>query len=891
MICPRCGKEADIPEGDNCCSNCYEWVECHKCGTYHEQDNTVDGNNWCNDCVSEHATRCDQCNELVEETITVDDEEWCQCCVDNHTITCENCDTITNSDNSHRVGGAWWCDCCFRNEAVSCDVCGEYFQSSEEVYTLQEDELVCQSCVDSGAVEYCDENDNYFLARRGCTCGCTTTYSGGMNRGVAGYGCHGEFKVKNSYKGSPAFGLEMEVGNYPSRESRDLMVKEFYAKLGWDFAYPTSDSSLGQYGIEFIGHPLSALDHVGDERYDEFFRQLINSEAFCDQNSSGCHMTTDRVSFKSDDAVRGALAIVKRFEDALLCFTAGEIDRRKSYAKSEWSSNKDPLIGAGNQGKYSAVNIGKRSLVEFRIPGMQLDIKRHLAQIQLYHNLMDWCNRVEDWKTAGSVTFDEVFLPVLYQDSIDDVIQVGLKTGEMCFDPPQLVIASCKKVTGGEIGTVGGVQCVYKIDKDVSKYNLYPNQREVKPGDFIYCEYSRRLGIALDYTRSYAQVRVISRSIIPVKVGQEYTVTADGLCAEFKMHYSYRAYDYNARDMKIDGRVFSEHPAIDVVCGCSIIRAGDYVYNGSMWSISYETTLNKRGLEVCRGASPFKEESGRMYFGDNRNNVILSFNEGVDYLNLGFIEDEFNDYDLMVTNLSALKRFQGSMFTGRVSASIPAIGKVEVDPSMFYLADNGIIFDKTMNFIFLGRQSNSSQLCLYPRKSGSIRVGDLVITSIMKSTPEIRIYKDGVNLITMEFPQAISIDTEYAPISFKTEFNRVGCDILDKSQIDGIHCGATHFMSNDITRLFGMTDGRAVRFGDLIIVKGNLHFVRGSYQSSSRGYCVNEYVVVRPLRSGEIKGLFSNGDHGTLSVAVTESGSFKVEIKHGTEVKLCYYVR
>ena len=467
--CPRCGEEHELDEDpaftkDSGCSECDHWVQCDHCGKWVESTHSVrcgDGmEEWCDECADDHSFSCGRCGTVHHNSDEIDVhnrgvESWCPSCADRYTWRCANCDALLSSrEDSHSTENGEICSCCV-DDHYYCEDCNLWFPDGED-------------------------------------CNCDSSSSGRFR--VAGYGQHGDFKIRNNWGTvrlkPPAIGLEMEVGNFPGRSSRDDFGDEVYADLGNDFAYPTADGSLGEYGIEFIGHPIGAMDHVSMyEKYGQFFDGLIEHNATVSENPSGCHTNFGKECFVSEDAIRCAIIACVRFYDALMMFTdAGCVSKRMTYCKvADLYSGEDPISQCRSNGKYSIVNIkehdGAHGIVEFRLAGMTLDRDRHLAQIQLYHNLVAWANKNHENNEAASyASFGEIFLPVLFQDSIKDVIVCGEKIGSLPLGDPSIMQSNADGVTTfrGAVGhvldfVVGIAQrnCVYDVDF------------RAKPGDVV----------------------------------------------------------------------------------------------------------------------------------------------------------------------------------------------------------------------------------------------------------------------------------------------------------------------------------------------------------------------------------------------------------------------
>jgi hypothetical protein len=216
-------------------------------------------------------------------------------------------------------------------------------------------------------------------------------------------------------------------------------LDEGWDEFGTEFAYPTEDGSLDDSGVEFIGHPWDAWKHLSEfDQYDKLFSLLGDAGATLKTHASGCHMNIHMDAFGSKDAMRAAVVAVNRFRSALWLFTPERtLSARQGYAGGvRFSDGTDPLILIERTGKYSVANWKSgENIMEFRIPAMVLEPERFMAQIQMYHNLVVW----SIGKTAAEASiasFDEIFLPILFQPTITDVIEAGRKVAPECIGSP-----------------------------------------------------------------------------------------------------------------------------------------------------------------------------------------------------------------------------------------------------------------------------------------------------------------------------------------------------------------------------------------------------------------------------------------------------------------------
>ena len=382
VICPRCG--AEIEEGDlhdDHCNICEDWFKCEHCGAWTDPEGDGAGDD-------------------------VEGEIWCRLCFDNDTYWCEHCEEFHTTSNEVHTGRRTtqnWCDRCVSSDAWTCNDCNENFADDQDYITVG-NERVCDSCSEDGYI-YCCECEEYRRDNDPCDCN---------NRceGVADYGDHGNFVKKNTSVDPKCivFGAEMEIYSFGNRDEQKEAVARFYKELGHDFAFPTEDGSLDDTGVEFITHPMSVVDWMTDERLDMFMDIMAENGAETRCNS-GCHLTADRSAFVSEDALKAAIVAVTRFRTALLTFS--ESQDRGSYCLGV-DLSQDPLDSVGSIGKYSCVNVKRREdLVEFRTPGMTLDVEQFRVQIQLYANMIHWSNTVASYSEAFTADWKEVFMPVI----------------------------------------------------------------------------------------------------------------------------------------------------------------------------------------------------------------------------------------------------------------------------------------------------------------------------------------------------------------------------------------------------------------------------------------------------------------------------------------------
>lgn len=415
--CPRCGEMVEVDSEDeeyDHCDNCEDWIECECCSEWKNPegsgfvhvtlDNASESKEWCESCISDNAYWCEHCEEYFE-------------------------DELNSVSTGRRSPEKHFCDTCCSSEAWKCEDCDQWFMY--DVDNAGYDYMnLCQSCYDDNH-HFCEHCDSSYHNDHPCDCDDDDDEErdgGSCGERIKPYGQHGRFKKHETLPG-PMIGLEMEVGSFDSPNNG--LMDDYVTTLGEDFAFPTRDGSLSRAtGIEFIGHPRTALDHLaiwGD--YEKFFELMETHEARLDLYPSGCHTN---MKLLREDGMRAATIAVERFRSALMLFTdPASRRRRESYVHHEQSIKDDPKDWQTQKGHGATQLKPHDDLVEFRIAGMTLDIHRFHAQIQLYHNLWSWCDDTKDPWLASYIPFDEIFLPTMFNNHIADVIEMGMSIGPM----------------------------------------------------------------------------------------------------------------------------------------------------------------------------------------------------------------------------------------------------------------------------------------------------------------------------------------------------------------------------------------------------------------------------------------------------------------------------
>ena len=127
-----------------------DYANCEKCGcSLHDADacnyRNSDGP-YCYGCFRKLFTYCGHCDEYHSSSQTVqvgsNQEEWCDDCVDNHAVECDGCGYLIDESDIYGVDGGQYCNDCISD----CDHCGVMMVTDDSV--SYQWGSVCQACND-----------------------------------------------------------------------------------------------------------------------------------------------------------------------------------------------------------------------------------------------------------------------------------------------------------------------------------------------------------------------------------------------------------------------------------------------------------------------------------------------------------------------------------------------------------------------------------------------------------------------------------------------------------------------------------------------------------------------------------------------------------------------
>lgn len=492
-------------------------------------------------------------NELIADPDAAREISWCGIYEPVYTVlseeeikartsVCDCCGGLTKKGTRRTVktplGPRMWGSNCVSRRAVKMGN-GRWIDPSmvERVHNGDTVILVESECIDTDTLDWCDEHQFWHVRDS-----CPLCAQARATLSVAAYGGHGAFRVHERH--SFALGLEMEVAGV----KRD-QFERIWGFLGNDFAYPTRDSSLGPEGVEFIGHPTDIIGHwTMANKYDLFFEGLKGANV--SMHPCGCHTSVHLDNFVSDEARAVAIVVTNRFADNLIKWThRDQIARRSSYARKAELFTGKPEYDAGQLGKMTVANVKAReSLLEFRIPGMQLDTRRHLQQVTMYHNMVAWSNR-STLLDACTATFSEVFGPFMFCDLMPNGINNAIKPSSYTREEYEQVIRGARILRsvpenvliveskiGTEYAVIDGdlynISCANPEDIEMHDYTparMYGEKRSVRYSMEPYTDLlGRQVKIGSLYLNPNGRIiRAVSDQFVKVKYksGMDYCTT------------------------------------------------------------------------------------------------------------------------------------------------------------------------------------------------------------------------------------------------------------------------------------------------------------------------------------------------------------------------------
>jgi hypothetical protein len=383
ILCEDCGDPT--PESSQlfidgsiyCVSCCWECDRCANTKSPRDELFYVQGDNWCEECFTDHASICSDCeNPYQRPLIQVNGEQGvCNACIEEGYLLCRNCESYYHGDT---------------------DACPD---------------CILVSCVDFGCGEEDSEgNDNdgcdYHYAER-------TAESRPEDRSGMPPDSEGPLEYRNpepihsySYKPDPNFRgqgklyfgmeLEMEIRS-PNKHFKDVARWADGILEPAKIAYLKHDASIGNggwQGFELVTHPMDwdTWSNDNDILFDtlETLRTEYKARSW-DAPTCGIHVHMSRDGFNDGSHTHNFLKLIYGNAENMMKFagrvstnyaTFGDVYEPNKFGIPELNIDRK-LRGGGT--RSSAINTGNRETLEARFFRGNMKKSGILANIGLLH--------------------------------------------------------------------------------------------------------------------------------------------------------------------------------------------------------------------------------------------------------------------------------------------------------------------------------------------------------------------------------------------------------------------------------------------------------------------------------------------------------------------------
>ena len=446
--CEHCNEEkpeddlADVSVGANetesWCQDCRDSTDCGTCEHCdHEtevgalQTVLTDSGNprrrqqWCEACIDSTASACERssCDNYVvdDERTTVDGDEWCPECVNDHSTTCGYCDDRTDSGETRTVycgrreDEQEWCTSCYENNAHWCETCDQYYDEraygNNHDHDSDEDEDDGDGGRSSSSSAPSSRNYNYpgsttsrSIGFRGDQWPLIRQYHASQGVNVSASN-RIPFKPIDSewVRRQPKplwFGVELEV-KVPNGESLDKYAFKVHDSIGprygdfllYDIQH---DGSLGGRGFEIIPQPAGLDVHA--ERWPVADLKDLRGH---DVKGCGLHIHFTKAAMKqttdADGNIRypavgrmGAFIYARENKEFLEKFARRTFEEVSAHVHRV-AGYRIPMGTSARSSHYEALNLSNRDTFEFRLPRSTTKVSTILASVEFVFLLIRFC--------------------------------------------------------------------------------------------------------------------------------------------------------------------------------------------------------------------------------------------------------------------------------------------------------------------------------------------------------------------------------------------------------------------------------------------------------------------------------------------------------------------
>ena len=414
-------------------------ISCDRCGNLVAIDDVTSietyysTREWCPECVENHATPCERCGDYVadDDTYTVitraahyrhgwydsigrwhsprwveaQTEEWCEDCVDDHAIVCEDCDERFAEDSDaieciemYDGEERYVCTDCRDNHYRICDGCGGWVHDDDSYYDDDHDATYCPDCYrrhGSDAIEgYCHTRGMCFWLDAE-----TKKY----------WDIVRDEETKLLY-----LGVELEVDDVNYRGD---CASELVDEWDCDHIALKEDGSLTDRGFEIVSQPMTIEAHLNMGMWESISEIVRRHDGKSHEaGTCGLHIHGSRDALNGRDAVYRLDRLFHRFGSQMQRFarrtngqmrwcTIGHDDLKdiKDVAdrKAKWMDEKNW------NGRYQAVNDTNTHTVEIRLWRGTLNVETIRATLEFTWGLFQIANKMSD-EFADQLTWSMV---------------------------------------------------------------------------------------------------------------------------------------------------------------------------------------------------------------------------------------------------------------------------------------------------------------------------------------------------------------------------------------------------------------------------------------------------------------------------------------------------
>ena len=359
-------------------------IVCAHCGQIVPEDESfiVDGDPWCQDCMTSEAYECEHCGQLTaypqevhvmqEDYVNRTTRYWCSNCVDADAVKCDECGglftndlvhafTIIDADGDPKVMDL--CDACLHRAFFHCDDCLELCRDDD--LTTTDDGIYCPACAE------------HHLA-------------------IVDYGHTYADVFQTSGTADPYPELFMGIELETESDKRFEMARDLRASRFGHLLTCKRDGSLTD-GCEIVTQPCTPDYHLHSGMWEKVTQTCLDYDATSHDNGDcGLHIHVSKSFFGSRDSAYECAYLIDTWlsanRDAFQSFS-----RRSTHQLAEWARfsavdypkdfthNRKMLFYTSDKGcsRYLAINTMNSDTIEFRLWRGTLNLQTLRATIEL----------------------------------------------------------------------------------------------------------------------------------------------------------------------------------------------------------------------------------------------------------------------------------------------------------------------------------------------------------------------------------------------------------------------------------------------------------------------------------------------------------------------------